>query len=171
VYGAVTEAGGEIRLWTEFGSGTKFDIFLPAAAPAGQRAPAAPDEAPHGNGETILVVEDEDAVREITRRILTRSGYQVLQAASPAEALEVYRPNSARIDAVLTDVLMPGMSGGQLIERLHEIRPDLPTLLMSGYTASSLPGGRTLPQDTPLVRKPFTAPALLRRLREVLDGR
>jgi PAS domain S-box-containing protein len=171
VYGAVTEAGGEIQLWTEFGSGTRFDIYLPAAAPVRPRPTAAPDEAPHGNGETILVVEDEDAVREITRRILTRSGYQVLQAASPAEALEVYRPNSGRIDAVLTDVLMPGMSGGQLIERLHEIRPDLPTLLMSGYTASSLPGGRTLPRDTPLVRKPFTAPALLRRLREVLDGR
>jgi two-component system cell cycle sensor histidine kinase/response regulator CckA len=169
VYGAVKEAGGDIRLSSEIGKGTTFDIRLPASQPATRQTAPAAEQSPAGTGETILVVEDEDAVREITRRILTNSGYHVLEAATPAEALDLCGLPTTRIDAVLTDALMPGMSGSQLIEHLRRSHPGLPILLMSGYTASTLPGGRTLTDDTPLIRKPFSAPTLLRQLREILD--
>jgi PAS domain S-box-containing protein len=168
VYGVVKEAGGEIRLWTELGKGTAFDIYLPAAARRSSPAAPAPDSPVHGSGEVILLVEDEDEVRAIARRMLTNAGYQVVEAATPAEALTVYA-SAGQIDAVLTDALMPGMSGAQLIEQFHRTRPDLPTLLMSGYTAGTLPSRESLPTDVPFIRKPFTAGNLLRRLREVLD--
>jgi PAS domain S-box-containing protein len=168
VYGVVTEAGGEIRLSTEPGKGTAFDIYLPAALTPATPATAAPDSPALGNGEVILLVEDEDAVREITRRMLTDSGYHVIEAATPADALTLYA-GTGRIDAVLTDALMPGMSGAQLIEHFLRGRPDLPTLLMSGYTAGSLPSRQSLPSGVPFIRKPFTAASLLHRLREILD--
>jgi PAS domain S-box-containing protein len=169
VYGIVNEAGGTVVLNTEPGVGTSFQIDLPPgkaepAAPGG--TPAVPAEAP-GRGETILVVEDEAAVREITRRILTRSADRVLEAASPAEALELLAADSTQLDAILTDAIMPGMSGLQLIAQARAARPGLPALLMSGYSATSLPGGQTLPPGTPLIHKPFTAPVLLRHLREL----
>ncbi|HVQ93358.1 MAG TPA: response regulator [Mycobacteriales bacterium] len=167
VYGVVQEAGGEIRLWTEPGKGTAFDIYLPAAASAISAVSIVPDELVRGSGETILLVEDEAAVREITRRILTNAGYQVLEAANPAEALTRHVANGD-IDALLTDALMPGMSGAQLIEQFHHTRPNLPTLVMSGYTAGTLPSRQSLPTDVPFIRKPFTAAALLHRLHEVL---
>jgi hypothetical protein len=169
VYGAVKEAGGDIRLCSELGKGTTFDIYLPAGQPAARPTTSAAEQPPSGNGETILIVEDEAAVREIARRILTNSGYHVIEAATPAEALDLCRLPTTRIDAVLTDVLMPGMSGSQLVEHLRRNQPGLPILLMSGYTASTLPGRRTLADDTPLIRKPFTAPALLRQLRDIID--
>jgi PAS domain S-box-containing protein len=168
VYGVVKEAGGEIRLWTEPGKGTAFDIYLPSTVIPAPPITAVPDQPAAGNGEVILLVEDEAAVREITRRILTKAGYQVVEAANPAEALTRYAA-AERVDALLTDALMPGMSGAQLIERLHSSRPDLPTLVMSGYTAGTLPSRRSLPTDVPFIRKPFTAATLLHRLREVLD--
>jgi two-component system cell cycle sensor histidine kinase/response regulator CckA len=169
-YGAVKEAAGDIRLWSEPGKGTTFEIDLPAAAQAAPVVVKVADEVADGGGETILVVEDEDAVREIAERILSQSGYQVLPAASPAEALDRYAGRLDRIDLVLTDALMPGMSGSELIDRLREIRPGLPAVLMSGYTASTLPGGQTMSSTTPLLRKPFTAPTLLKQLRRTLDG-
>ncbi|MEN3361114.1 MAG: hypothetical protein V7637_5096 [Mycobacteriales bacterium] len=167
VYGVVKEAGGEIRLWTEPGKGTAFDIYLPAAVTAISAVSPVPVELVRGSGETILLVEDEAAVREITRRILSNAGYLVLEAANPAEALSRYAVNGD-IDGLLTDALMPGMSGAQLIEQFHRTRPNLPTLLMSGYTAGTLPSRQSLPNDVPFIRKPFTAAALLHRLHEVL---
>ena len=169
VYGIVNEAGGLITLTTEEGRGTTFQIDLPPGSAQARRpgaAPAAAKEAP-GQGETILVVEDEPAVREITRRILTRSAYHVLEAANPAEALELLARPETQLDAILTDAIMPGMSGLQLIAHARSARPGLPALLMSGYSATSLPGGQTLPPGTPLIHKPFTAPVLLRHLREL----
>jgi two-component system cell cycle sensor histidine kinase/response regulator CckA len=168
VYGVVREAAGDIRLWTEPGKGTAFEIYLPGALTAATAAAAPPGPPAPGNGEVILLVEDEDVVREITRRMLTNSGYQVVEAATPADALTVYAA-TRRVDAVLTDALMPGMSGAALIEHFHRTRPDLPTLLMSGYTAGSLPSRQSLPNGVPFIRKPFTAVSLLHRLREILD--
>jgi CheY-like chemotaxis protein len=168
VYGVVKEADGEIRLWTELGIGTAFEVYLPGALTGATATIAAIDEPAPGHGETIMLVEDEAGVREITRRILTNAGYQVLEAATPADALALYL-TADRIDAVLTDALMPGMSGAQLIEYFHRTQPDLPTLLMSGYTAGSLPSKQSLPNGVPFIRKPFTASVLLHRLREILD--
>ncbi len=114
-------------------------------------------------------MEDEAAVREITRRILAAGGYRVLEAATAAAALELCTDPDTHVDAVLTDAVMPGMSGTQLIELLARNHPRLPALLMSGYTAGSLPGGQPLPADIPLIRKPFDPATLLRRIRELID--
>jgi CheY-like chemotaxis protein len=129
--------------------------------------PAVPPRPPGSIG-TILVVDDEDAVREITRRILARAGYQILEAASPAQALALCERPDLRLGAVLTDASMPGMSGPHLIETLRVARPGLPALLMSGYSAASLPGGKSLPPDVPLMHKPFTGSVLLRQLQDLL---
>jgi CheY-like chemotaxis protein len=140
--------------------------------PASDRDLTHPDEprpeTPPGTGQAILVVEDEDAVREIVVRILTRSGYHVLQAATAKDALEVCTSPGVHIDALLTDVIMPEMTGPQLAERLRTVRADLPVLLMSGYTAGSLPGHRELAENLPLIRKPFDAATLLQHVRELL---
>jgi two-component system cell cycle sensor histidine kinase/response regulator CckA len=167
VHGAVQDAGGHIELHTQPGKGTTFRIHLPLADLDAIRAPDAPAPVPPGNGETVLVVEDDAAVREVIRLILGRSGYHLIEASSPDDALELCLARSTSIDLVLTDAIMPGMSGPQLIERLRRIRPDLPTVLMSGHLA--LPDGHTVPADTPLIRKPFSTAELLRHLREVLD--
>ncbi len=127
----------------------------------------APDR-PAGNGETILLVEDDDAVRDIVQRILTSAGYRVLQAARPDAALELCRQPGIRIDALLTDAVMPGMAGLQLIQHVQRLYPGLPAVLMSGYTGSWLAGEDSPHGSTPLLRKPFTPPALLRQIREVL---
>jgi PAS domain S-box-containing protein len=170
VYGIVNEAGGTVSLTTEVGVGTTFQIDLPPSAGTVRAADPATTPAADqtGQGETILVVEDEPAVREITTRILTRSAYRVIEAANPAEALRLCEVPGTHLDAILTDAIMPGMSGLQLIDEVRATRPGLPALLMSGYSATSLPGGQSLPPDTPLIHKPFTAVVLLRHLRELL---
>jgi hypothetical protein len=170
VYGVVKEAGGDIALDTRPGQGSTFHIDLPAAAaPAVQPAPPPPADRPTGHGETILVVEDDDTVREIVRRILSGAGYRVLAAPNPADALTLCQRPDTRIDALLTDAIMPGMAGSQLIDEVHRIYPGLPSVLMSGYTNSWLPGEQAVGGDTPLLRKPFTPPMLLRQIREILD--
>jgi PAS domain S-box-containing protein len=168
VYGAVTEAGGTVTLDSEPGRGTTVTVLLPAATQALTK-PAKPESAaPAGAGQTILVVEDDDAVRHIVTRILTKASYHVLTAATPKEAIDVFTNGATHIDALLTDVVMPGMSGPQLVEHLRALRPDLPVQLMSGYTAGSFPGGAVPTDDLPLLRKPFTPPALLQQIRALL---
>jgi PAS domain S-box-containing protein len=169
-YGAVTEAGGTIALKSEPGQGTTLEVCLPAT-PAPVTAAAGPAAAParSSSGETVLVVEDEDAVRDIVCRILVKAGYQVRAAASPRQAIEFHR-DGTHFDALLSDVIMPGMSGTQLAAELRRDRPDLPVLLMSGYTNGTAPGGQELPPDAPLVRKPFDAATLLGELHGVLAG-
>jgi CheY-like chemotaxis protein len=128
----------------------------PGVSPA---APTAPELA--GDGHRILVVEDEEAVRDIVCRLLAKSGYEVFAAANPAEALHLCRAEGLEYDALLTDVIMPGMSGTQLAAELRSDRPDLPVLFMSGYTSGPAPGGQELPADAPLIRKPFDTQTLL----------
>jgi PAS domain S-box-containing protein len=167
-YGAVTDAGGIIELDSEPGRGTTVRVSLPASAD--QPAPAAaPAAAPSGgNGESVLLVEDEDAVREVVLRILTRSGYRVREVGSPLEALRIFSADHAQFDVLLTDIVMPGMSGTKLASRLRELRPELPVLFMSGYTTGPAPGGHELPSDGSLLHKPFDRPALLDALARVL---
>jgi DNA-binding NtrC family response regulator len=124
--------------------------------------------APRGAGQAILVVEDDEDVRDVATRILTRANYQVVTAATPKDALEICTNPVVHIDALLTDVVMPEMSGIQLAGRVREIRENLPIMLMSGYTAGSLPGGPEPTIDLPLIRKPFSAATLLHQVHDLL---
>ncbi len=171
-YGAVTDAGGSIDIESAPGAGTTVRIRLPAAAEAEPAPEAARDVPPVATGESVLLVEDEDAVRQVVLRQLDSSGYRVRAAASPHEALRLFTAAPESFDVLLTDVVMPGMSGTQLASRLQEARPGLPVLFMSGYTAGPAPGGHALPRDGSLLHKPFRRTELLTALRRVLhDGR
>jgi len=168
-YGAVVDAGGRIDIDSTPGVGTTVRVRLPAAVRA-KPAPAQVDEElPAGHGERVLLVEDEDAVRDVVLRLLKRSGYKVRDVGSPFEALEIFTLGAHRFDMLLTDVVMPGMSGTQLASRLRELRPDLPVLFMSGYTTGPAPGGHELPSDGSLLHKPFDRSSLLTAVHRTLQ--
>ena len=168
VYGVVKEAGGDIRLRSQPGTGTTITVLLPAAERDITRAPASHPAAPDGDGQVILVVEDDDAVRAVVTRILTRASYQVIPTACAKDALEVISNPAVHIDAMLTDVVMPDMSGPQLAARIRDVRSHVPVLLVSGYTAGALPGGPAASAGLPLIRKPFTTATLLKHLHDAL---
>ncbi len=161
----VEQAGGKIAIASTIGAGTTVTILLPASAEAAvvepaQRSPAA------GGGETILFVEDEPAIRKVTERALRASGYRVFSSASADEALRVMA-DRPRIDLLLTDVVMPGMNGGELARRLCRELPGMRVLFLSGYAADALDD--RIPPAAGLLQKPFTSEELLQRVREVLD--
>jgi CheY-like chemotaxis protein len=169
VYGIVTQAGGHARIDSTPGAGTTFTALLPATdqEPAPASTPIATRQG--GGGETILVVEDEDAIREVTRRILTRNGYQAITAASGPEALKIAEHSPGNIDLLLTDVIMPHMLGKDLAAKILDVRPDLRVLYMSGYAQPILASRGTLDPGVSLVEKPFTEADLLHRIRHILD--
>jgi len=167
VYGTVKQAGGHISVASELGRGTRFDILLPRAegAPAGE-APRAADST-RGGGETVLLVEDDGLVLDVNARALTALGYHVLPCRSGAEALERTRNHGGRIDLLVSDVVMPRMSGPALARALEAIRPGLRTLFVSGY-AAELAGAA--PSPAAFLPKPFTPRALAAKVREVLEA-
>ena len=172
VYGIVKQAGGFILPYSEPGQGTTFRIYFPNI---GQAAPAPlaarpVDKLPAGT-ETVLVVEDEAALRDLTQCILEDSGYQVLVAAGVEEALDIAGRVGHKLDLLLTDVVMPGMSGNELAKRVLAIRPDLRVLYMSGYADDVLLNRGGLHAGVELVQKPFTRRTLLTRIRAILDSR
>lgn len=172
VYGIVKQGGGEVFVESQPGEGTVFTVYWPRATGARQvtapRQPAVPAAA---NREVILLVEDEDGVRRLVRDTLVRHGYSVLEAADGLQALQVFEEHAARIDLLLTDVVMPQMSGRELAVRLTSRRPDLVVMFMSGYTGDVMAEHGLLEPGVLLLPKPFSAPTLLRRLREALDSR
>ena len=168
VYGIVTQAGGHLQLDTEPGRGTVVSAYLPAAA-GSERAVAGQGE---GGGETILVVEDEDGVRDVAHRILSREGYSVLAARNGADALGIVEGHEAQIDLLLTDVVMPEMSGAQLADRMARVRPELKVVYTSGYTSDARLLNGVLEGDVPFLQKPFSAEQLCHKVRETLgEGR
>jgi two-component system cell cycle sensor histidine kinase/response regulator CckA len=171
VYGIVSQAGGEVTIESRIGRGTTISIWLPAAdgAPLGGAEPAAPGS-PRGLGETILVVEDEDQVRALTSRILAENGYSVLQASNGEEAVGTYAAADEQIDLLVTDVVMPAMSGADLAERLLAERPDMKVLYMSGYTGDVILRHGPRDRDAAVLEKPFSADRLLRSVRESLEA-
>ena len=169
VYGIVTQAGGDVSIYSEPGLGTTVRINLPATAEEVTAPPSTGGGAGSGQGEVILLVEDEAMVREPTRRLLAQRGYRLLVAANPNEALEVAAA-AGRIDLLLTDVVMPGMSGRELADRLAAGRPDLAVLYMSGYSQDVIHHQGVLEEGVALVEKPFEGEVLLRAVRERLQG-
>jgi two-component system cell cycle sensor histidine kinase/response regulator CckA len=168
VYGIVVEAGGGITVYSESATGTTFRIYLPLAhAPADfPGVLAEPVEPPDGDGRTVLVVEDEPALARVAARILTNGGYQVLVATGGPEALAQHSEHGC--DLVLTDVIMPDMSGRRLAELLHERIPGLPIVYMSGYSNGLLGTTQVLDPDVAFIEKPFTAHDLLQKVGDTL---
>ena len=164
VHGIVKQNGGRVWVYSEPGRGTTFKLYFPVVnseVPASIRSTSAPVAEKGGAGATVLLVEDDHATREVTRRVLTRGGYSVVEATDGVEGLEMLAAATTRVDLVLTDLMMPRMSGAELFERLSVLHPDLPVLLMSGYADVEADGAATLDRSRQFLEKPFTASALL----------
>ncbi len=190
-YNIVRQSGGDLAVSSAPGEGTAFRIYLPsagqAAAPVAAAPqtplssllpppiatvappPAAPDLDPETSLETILVVEDEAGIRALVRKILRRQGYVVLEASNGDDALKICAGHKGKIDLLVTDVMMPRMSGRELADRLTALRPELRVLYVSGYTDDAMLGSGSFPAGTAFLQKPFTLGSLLGKVREVLD--
>jgi PAS domain S-box-containing protein len=168
VYGVVKQSGGYITVYSEPGSGTTFKICLPRVDQAIRAAQLVPNNAGLEGRETILLVEDEPSLRSLTRLIIDSYGYTVLEAEDGEKALALSRNHTGPIQLLLTDVVMPGISGRMLAEKLATTFPNVRVLFMSGYTGQRV-GGIVIPEGSHFIQKPFTREALARKMREVLD--
>ncbi len=172
VYGIVKQSGGHIDAWSTRGSGTTFEVYFPRAAdPA--RDSARPESSLSANlrgDETILLVEDEEIVRDMIRESLASYGYRVREARNGTEAVGLCAESRDTIHLMLTDVVMPGMSGLELAKRLAPVRPEMKVLFMSGYTNNAIVHDGVLEPDVAFIQKPFTMDSLAEKLREVLGA-
>jgi two-component system cell cycle sensor histidine kinase/response regulator CckA len=168
-FGIVQQSGGFISVYSELGYGSTFKMYFPPGdvRPEAARVESASTMLP--GSETILLAEDDPGVRALVGAVLKRSGYAVLVAALPSEALSIAGERDRRIDLLLTDVIMPGMSGSELCRRVQAMRPGLRVLYMSGFADDTVVHHGVLDPDTPFLQKPFTGPALAQKIRETLD--
>jgi CheY-like chemotaxis protein len=157
-------------VYSEIGRGTTFKIYLPAAEYKLDRAPAAEATAlpPRAHGEMILLVEDDSLMRTLTRQMLEEHGYRVLEASDGADALAKLRESGAHLDAVLSDVVMPGMSGPDLVSELTRLFPAAKVVYMSGYTGELMTQNGEKKREAPLLDKPFTRLSLLEAMHSAL---
>jgi CheY-like chemotaxis protein len=173
VYGIVQQSGGWVTVSSEPGHGACFRVYLPAAGCPAERAPAPAQDADARDGhgsETVLLVEYHPEVLRLTREILRQKGYRLLEACNGAEALTVAAGYAGPIDALVTDVVMPGMNGPELAVRLLQKRPLVKVLFTSGYPAGALGTQGVLDPGMAYLPKPFTADQLTLKLRQVIDG-
>jgi two-component system, cell cycle sensor histidine kinase and response regulator CckA len=174
VYGIVRQSGGDVAVHSEPGVGSSFKVYLPAVASPDHRPDSIePRPAPNGH-ETVLLVEDEDGVRRLTRLVLESHGYRVIEAGSGPQAIEAAKTHTGPIHLVVTDVIMPRMSGRELVRRLRSSYPDARVLFMSGYAQKEDPGAEQHDSEQPdgradFLPKPFTPHDLACKVRDVLD--
>ncbi|MGK2961952.1 MAG: ATP-binding protein [Gemmatimonadaceae bacterium] len=171
VYGIVKQSGGFVWVYSEPGRGTTFKIYLPRAIEEEKQASV---NTPRGNrqvgAETILLVEDDDEVRNVALRILRRNGYRVLEASNGADALKVCEAEGSAVDLVVTDIVMPEMGGSELAEKIRETQPDARILFTSGFTEDAAVRQSFLKPGEAFIEKPFTPATLAKKARQVLDG-
>jgi CheY-like chemotaxis protein len=170
-YGIVKQSKGYIWVYSELGRGTTFNVYLPRATqdvPAHAVSTAAAALVKRAS-ETVLLVEDEAGVRHLSKRILDNAGYRVLEAANGNDAEKLFAHHADSIDLVVTDVIMPGCGGPELMSRLKVHVPDLRVLYMSGYTEQAAAHKAGIDRGLPFVQKPFTSTELVRHVREALD--
>jgi len=172
VYGIVKQHEGYIEARSHVGAGTSFSIYLPATSESGGTAgfaqPAVHDRSHVSGNTTVLLVEDNQMVREMALDLLETNGFKVLVADSPLQAVEIERTYQGVIDLMVTDVVMPEMNGMELYERLQDNRPAMPVLYMSGYTSDVVIHDGTLVEEVSFLKKPFTAEYFLERVRRAL---
>jgi two-component system cell cycle sensor histidine kinase/response regulator CckA len=171
VHGIVEQCGGHVDVYTESGIGTAFKVYLPAVRGAAEHADATrePGEKEYGT-ETVLLVEDDAAVRKFAAMSLRQYGYYVLEANNGPEGLYMLNTRGGKLDLLITDVVMPGMSGRQLAEAVEARFPDIKVLYMSGYTDDAIVKHGVLESEIQFLNKPFTHDGLVRKVREVLDA-
>jgi CheY-like chemotaxis protein len=173
VYGIVKQSGGYVWVYSEPGRGTTFKVYLPRVDEAIESSPAAKpvtqDRARSGS-ETILLVEDEPDLRELTRLVLSAKGYNVVEARNAEDAERLAESDGTKIHLLLTDVIMPGLSGRELAKRILARHSSMRVLYMSGYTYNVIAQGGTLERGVSFLQKPFTPGGLVEKVREVLDA-
>jgi CheY-like chemotaxis protein len=170
VHGIVKQLGGDVYVYSEVGHGTTFKVYFPYLTATPETVAVAPEprEAPRGS-ETILLAEDDDALRSLGARVLGAFGYKVLVARTGAEALRIVASHDGPIDLVATDVVMPEMSGSQLVAEVLKARPGIRVLFMSGYTDDEVMRRGVIDGQTAFLQKPFTPDMLAHKVRDVLD--
>jgi CheY-like chemotaxis protein len=169
VFGIVQNSGGTVWVYSEPGLGSTFKMYLPLVSGELDRLVVRPAPAQLSGTETILLVEDEEQVRAVAADILVRGGYRVLVATDPAHAIELARSHPQHIDLLVSDVVMPVMSGPELARAIVAVRPTIKILHISGYTDDSIVRHGMVANDVPFLQKPLTPDALKRKVREVLD--
>ena len=170
VHGIVEQCGGHVEVSSVPERGTMFEIYLPVVEePAARAAERVPTKLPQGRGETVLLVEDETPVRNVTLLLLEKLGYRVLEAANAEEAFSLVESGQAKIELLLTDVIMPGRSGPELAAALSSRDPGLKVLFQSGYTGEAVLRRANIKPDMVFLKKPFTLANLAKKIREVLD--
>ena len=167
VYGIVKQSGGYVMVQSELGRGTTFQIYLPLVEGAAERHSVTTPEAAGGT-ETILLVEDEESVRQLVRDTLAAKGYQILEGENGEAGMAAAAGHRGRIDLVITDVVMPGMGGREMVKQLAETRPETKVLYLSGYTEDAIISDGSIDKGTAFLQKPFTLQSLSRKVREVL---
>jgi len=169
VYGIVKQGGGFINAYSEPGQGTTFTIYLPRIS-GGKAISEESDDVPMAAGtEKVLLVEDDDMVRVMTRAMLERIGYTVQAVSTPEAALVFFEADDTTVDLLMTDVVMPEMNGKELRNRIAAIRPDIKTLFMSGYTANVIVQHGVLDEGVHFIQKPFSMNHLARMVRKALS--
>jgi CheY-like chemotaxis protein len=170
VYGIVKQSRGHITVYSELGVGTSFKVYLPAIERPATAPQSQPDAIlPKGHG-TVLLAEDEAALRTLAAETLKRLGYHVLPAGNGLEALVAADQHSGKIDIVVTDIVMPRMGGPELVEKLRRKRPEVHVIYMSGYTEAAVLENENIGKDAVLLNKPFSTETLVRKMREILES-